>query len=68
MGSDNFYESKRFGLFPSLSLGWILSNESFLKQCNTVDFLKLRASYGMVGNDQTQGRHLFDAVYKSNGG
>ena len=49
-------------------LGWILSNESFLKQCNTVDFLKLRASYGMVGNDQTQGRHLFDAVYKSNGG
>ncbi|MES2517429.1 MAG: TonB-dependent receptor [Bacteroidota bacterium] len=50
-GSYIFPESKRFGFFPGISLGWNISNESFFKS-KTVDYLKLRASYGQMGNDQ----------------
>lgn len=52
-GSDIFPENDRFGFFPSISAGWVLSEESFLKDNETVNFLKLRASYGRVGNDRT---------------
>jgi TonB-linked SusC/RagA family outer membrane protein len=52
MGSANFPKNKRFGLFPAASLGWIVSNESFLKGNKIVNFLKIRGSYGLVGNDQ----------------
>jgi len=50
-GSSNFGVNNRFGLFPSLSLGWIASSESFFKS-QKIDFLKLRGSYGVVGNDK----------------
>ncbi len=50
-GSYIFPESKRFGFFPGLLLGWNISNESFFKVPG-VDYLKLRASYGQLGNDQ----------------
>ena len=51
-GSENFMKGKRFGFFPAFSLGWRISNESFME--NTKEWLnnlKLRASYGQVGND-----------------
>lgn len=50
-GSEQFAPSKRFGLFPSGSIGWIASNESFLKGNKYLTWLKFRASYGLVGND-----------------
>jgi TonB-linked SusC/RagA family outer membrane protein len=55
MGSEIFAKANRFGFFPAASLGWIASNENFLKDNNLISFLKLRASYGIVGNDQIGG-------------
>lgn len=51
-GSENFMEGKRFGFFPSFSLGWLLSNEAFLASTRDwLNNLKIRGSYGQVGND-----------------
>lgn len=52
-GSANFPKGKRFGFFPAFSLGWRLSEEAFWKNMDLsfVDQLKLRGSYGLVGND-----------------
>lgn len=52
-GSENFAEGKRFGKFPAGSIGWIASEEPFWKPIKKyISFLKLRASLGLVGNDQ----------------
>lgn len=52
-GSENFAEGHRWGFFPSIAVGWNISEESFWEPMkNIVSFLKLRASYGLVGNDQ----------------
>ncbi len=51
-GSQNFPAGKRFGFFPGISAGWRLSEEPFLKNVRAVDELKLRASWGKMGNDQ----------------
>ena len=52
-GSDAFPEDSRFGFFPGVSLGWNISNESFFQDnISFINFLKLRASYGEMGNDQ----------------
>jgi len=69
-GSENFAEGKRFGFFPSASAGWILTEESFLKdKSSLLNFLKLRASYGSVGNDGGIGRFLYLAdTYSLNSG
>ncbi|QNK63263.1 SusC/RagA family TonB-linked outer membrane protein [Pedobacter sp. PAMC26386] len=48
-GSENLAPGKRFGFFPTLAAGWIISEEDFLKKTK-VDLLKLRASYGLLGN------------------
>lgn len=50
-GSENFAPDKRFGTFPAGSIGYILSEEPFWKKNNYVTYLKLRASVGLVGND-----------------
>lgn len=50
-GSSRFGENNRIGLFPSISAGWIISEENFL-QDSEINFLKLRTSYGIVGNAQ----------------
>jgi TonB-linked SusC/RagA family outer membrane protein len=53
-GSENFPSHSRYGLFPSVSAGWIISEEPFLKnQLAFLDFLKIRGSYGEVGNDRS---------------
>lgn len=49
-GSENFKRGKQFGFFPSVSLGWVVSNEPFFK-VNAINRLKLRVSHGLVGND-----------------
>lgn len=67
MGSDNFAPGKRFAFFPSVSAGWVISNEGFMQSVSWIDFLKLRASYGEIGNDQTEGRYLFDTRYAGRG-
>lgn len=54
-GSENFPEGKRFGFFPAYSVGWIVTNEKFFPKNNILTFLKIRASYGEVGNDQIGG-------------
>lgn len=50
-GSENFAPDKRFGTFPAFSAGWVISEEPFMKNQNVISFLKLRASVGLVGND-----------------
>jgi TonB-linked SusC/RagA family outer membrane protein len=49
-GFSGFSENNKFGLFPSLGLGWVVSEESFMTNLNAVNFLKFRASYGINGN------------------
>jgi TonB-linked SusC/RagA family outer membrane protein len=51
-GSENFPEESRFGFFPSASLGWIISEESFMKNIEFIEYMKIRGSYGLVGNDR----------------
>ena len=67
MGSDNFAPKSRYGFFPAISVGWIASNERFLKNAKWIDYLKIRTSYGQIGNDQTSARYIFDATYGSSG-
>lgn len=64
MGSEAFPKSNRYGFFPAASVGWIASNEDFLKDNKTISFLKLRASYGLTGNSQVGGnRFMFEQRY-----
>ena len=52
-GSENFAPGKtRFGVFPSFSIGWVLSNEKFWRNMPWWNFFKIRASWGRVGNDK----------------
>ena len=50
-GSTRFGENYKFGIFPSFSLGWVASSESFWKTNNIVNTLKIRGGYGVNGND-----------------
>ena len=51
-GSSRFGADRRWGYFPSVSAGWIMSDENFLKNVSFVNFLKARVSYGQSGNNQ----------------
>ena len=51
-GSSRFGENNRYGHFPSLALGWNLSNEAFMDNIDFISRLKLRASWGQIGNDK----------------
>ncbi len=51
-GSSNFGPGNKFGYFPSASAGWVVSEESFLENSSVIDFLKLRGSFGILGNDR----------------
>lgn len=56
-GSENFAEGKRFGFFPSVAVGYNISNEDFFSPLkNTISNLKIRGSYGKVGNSSTDSR------------
>lgn len=51
-GSTKFGPENKFGIFPSGSIGWVASDETFLEDNSFIDFLKLRVSYGILGNDR----------------
>ena len=58
-GSENFAKGHRFGFFPSLALGWIISEEKFMRNCaDWLTLLKLKGSIGKVGNDDIGGRRF----------
>lgn len=72
-GSENFAPGMRYGLFPAGSLGWVVSEESFFRPVKKVlSYFKLRASVGMVGNDNGGGnRFLYipdSYIYSGDGG
>ncbi|MBC7688241.1 MAG: TonB-dependent receptor, partial [Aquabacterium sp.] len=51
-GSSRFGTNNRYGFFPAVSAGWIISDESFLQNSKWLNFLKLKASYGLTGNSE----------------
>lgn len=58
-GSENFEHGKQFGFFPAYSVGWVLSEEQFVKKSLPwISMFKVRASYGEVGNDVLDGRRF----------
>lgn len=61
-GSSRFGKSHRYGWFPAVSAGWIISEEDFLKGNSTLSMLKLRASYGLTGNSEI-GEQRFLSLY-----
>ncbi|CAL1519058.1 TonB-dependent receptor [Chitinophaga sp. MM2321] len=52
-GSSRFGSEKRYGVFPSVSLGWRLSQEGFMKHLDWINDLKIRASYGILGSENS---------------
>ena len=59
-GTENFAKGHRFGFFPAVSVGYVISNEPWFKDNNFLTFFKIRGSYGIVGNDQIGGkRYLY---------
>ncbi len=63
-GSEKFAPGKRFGFFPSIAVGWVVSNESFIKDnLPWLNNFKLRYSYGQVGNDQGAPRWAYRTDY-----
>lgn len=68
-GSEQFAPDHRFGFFPAVSVGWVISNESFLKNHQVLTNLKLRSSYGKVGNDKMgNARFLYQSDITMGGG
>ncbi len=71
-GSEQFAPDQRWGTFPSVSGAYIISKESFMSDVSFLDFLKIRASYGVLGNDQISNdpndRFLYLQSFNINGG
>jgi TonB-linked SusC/RagA family outer membrane protein len=72
-GSSRFGSGSKYGFFPAASAGWIMSEESFLSDNKIVEFLKIRASYGITGNAEignfaSRGLYAGDAGYGGIGG
>ncbi len=62
-GASNFGDNNKYGFFPSVSLGWIISEEPWFEPLkSTVDLFKLRASYGAVGNASIPSYRTFDRL------
>jgi TonB-dependent starch-binding outer membrane protein SusC len=64
-GSSRFGANNRWGFFPAASVGWILSEENFLKNSKSISFLKLKASYGLTGNAEI-GNFASRGLYSAN--
>ncbi len=70
-GASNFAANEKYAVFPSMALGWKISNEDFLKGSETVSNLKLRLSYGATGNPSIspyQSLARFASLYASSNG
>ncbi|WP_219224208.1 SusC/RagA family TonB-linked outer membrane protein [Pedobacter antarcticus] len=63
-GSSRFAKDQRFGYFPSFSAGWRISGENFLKDSETINDLKIRGSWGKVGNDEGIGDYAYMKLYQ----
>lgn len=66
-GSSVFARGKRWGYFPSLSAGWVITNENFMSGIKGVDFLKLRASWGQNGNCNVSTFQYLSLITSNNG-
>lgn len=66
-GSSRFGADRQFGFFPSVSAGWIMSEENFLKDVSFVEYLKLRGSWGITGNAEI-GNFNYLATFGGAGG
>lgn len=64
-GSSRFAKDARWGNFWSIGANWVISNEAFMKKVDWVNYLKLRADYGEVGNDAGSGYYGYMALYNS---
>ncbi len=67
-GSSKFGDNNKYGYFPSVALGWNLSNEGFLKDAGLFDYLKLRASWGQTGNQEIPSKITKASFTESNTG
>ena len=66
-GSDRFAAGHRYGLFPAIGVGWVISEEEWFRKvfAKSVDHLKIRSSYGVVGSDVAMGdRYLYNQIYE----
>ncbi len=66
-GSSKFGENRRYGVFPSFALGWNITEESFFPQTAFIDNLKVRASWGIVGNEKIPGNDQFSTISSGQG-
>lgn len=66
-GSEKFGPNYRFAFFPSAAIGWTISNEKFLKDFEWLNKLKLRYSYGLIGDDGINQRWLYDTQWAYGG-
>ena len=66
-GSSKLGANHKWGYFPSASLAWVISNESFLQQAKAIDNLKIRASYGVTGNQDAISPYNSLSLYSPNG-
>ena len=64
-GSSRFAKDARWGNFWSVGANWVISNEKFMKDVNWVNYLKLRADYGEVGNDAGSGYYGYMSLYEA---
>lgn len=67
MGSNRFSGKNKHKFFPAVGASWIVSEESFLKSSESVDFLKLKSSFGVIGYDRATSFYLYDTRYYNNG-
>ena len=67
-GSSRFSESNRYGIFPAISLGWRISNESFMENLGWLSDLKFRAGYGVTGNSEIPRANNWATEYGTNAG
>ncbi|WP_073247228.1 SusC/RagA family TonB-linked outer membrane protein [Flavobacterium flevense] len=67
MGSNKFTDNHKMFLSHSVSAAWVLSEETFLKNSKLINFLKLKAGYGILGYDSATDFYLFDTRYSRNG-
>ncbi|MFC5283031.1 SusC/RagA family TonB-linked outer membrane protein [Pedobacter alpinus] len=66
-GSEQFGPDKRFAFFPSVSAGWVISNENFMKDLSFISLLKLRGGFGRIGSDRVGARWLYRDVWAFGG-
>jgi len=67
-GSSKFHKDARWGNFWSVGANWVISNEQFMKKADWVNYLKLRADFGEVGNDAGSGYYGYMALYDNDKG